>query len=154
MNDLNKIGFGVILGSLSTMILMCLVFGNGFEAFLCFTPLIIGCIMYDYNRWTLPGRLIKTFEEYRQRLFPPDSRLKMKVGSLVRIKSVNSDIYQYYKVQDFYQLNNGGEGVHFKGLGGGIISTSLPISHIEEVLFFLSIHAMQQDINQNNNALC
>ena len=47
MNDSQKIGFGIIIGSSISILVMLFFFGNDFQVFCCFPALLTGFIMYE-----------------------------------------------------------------------------------------------------------
>jgi len=50
MININKIGFGIMLGCLLTMVILTIFFGNGKEV-LCVLPiLILGYSLYELNQ--------------------------------------------------------------------------------------------------------
>ena len=49
MSKVNKIGFGIMLGSLDTMLTLTIFFGNGKEVFCVLPTLIIGYYLYEFK---------------------------------------------------------------------------------------------------------
>ena len=100
-----------------------------------------------WRLWYKYGRPIQTLKGVPGPIF---RRKKMNVGDLVRVKEryMPEDMYFYYQVKCFYPLIDGGEGVEFKGLGGGIISSSMPLDDVIEVKHFKNLEEMQADIDQ------
>jgi len=49
MSKVNKIGFGIMLGSLFTMLTLTIFFGNDKEVFCVLPTLIIGYYLYEFK---------------------------------------------------------------------------------------------------------
>lgn len=50
MSDVNKIGFGIMLGSILTMGILTILFGNDKEVLCVLPTLILGYYLYELNQ--------------------------------------------------------------------------------------------------------